>query len=84
MPYINKEDRRRVDLILDSMPNLSIGELNYCITKLCKAYLNRYTFLGYKHINDIIGVLECAKMEFYRRVGLPYEDKKAKENGDVF
>jgi hypothetical protein len=39
---------------------------------------------SYSIINDIVGVLECAKMEFYRRVAVPYEDKKRTENGDVY
>jgi hypothetical protein len=39
---------------------------------------------NYKHINEIIGVLECAKQEFYRRVAAPYEDTKIQENGDVY
>lgn len=30
------------------------------------------------------GVLRCAQLEFYRRVLAPYEDKKRKQNGDVY
>ena len=30
-----------------------------------------------------MGVLECCKLEFYRRVAAPYEDIKIEENGDV-
>lgn len=33
---------------------------------------------------DILGAAEGAKMEFYRRVAAPYEDKKREENGDVY
>ena len=32
----------------------------------------------------LIGVLECAKLELYRRVAAPYEDDKIDENGDVY
>jgi hypothetical protein len=39
--------------------------------------------LRYYHINKAIGVLECIKLEFYRRVAAPYEDVKIKESGDV-
>lgn len=39
--------------------------------------------IKYKHINDICGVLEAVKAEFYRRVAAPYEDLKIKENKDV-
>ena len=37
----------------------------------------------YSKINAIIGILECIKLELYRRVAAPYEDVKAAENGDV-
>jgi hypothetical protein len=35
-------------------------------------------------MNNIIGVLECAKQEFYRKVCSPYEDQKSKDNGNVY
>jgi hypothetical protein len=31
--------------------------------------------MRYHHINTAIGALECAKLELYRRVAAPYEDK---------
>lgn len=55
------------------------GELNYCITMLCKA-LPQST---YADLNTVMGVLECAKQEFYRVKCVPYEDLKIKENGAV-
>ena len=33
--------------------------------------------------NAMFGVLECVKLEFYRRLATPYEDVKCDENGDV-
>jgi hypothetical protein len=39
---------------------------------------------NYQTVNDIVGALEGAKMEFYRRAAAPYEDLKIKENGDVY
>lgn len=38
----------------------------------------------YKDLNDAIGALEACKLEFYRRVIVPYEDQKIKSNGDVY
>ena len=35
-------------------------------------------------IGDVVNAMECAKLEFYRRVAAPYEDTKIKENGDVY
>jgi hypothetical protein len=35
-------------------------------------------------MNEIVGALECCKQEFIRRKLNPYEDKKIKENSDVY
>ena len=61
----------------------TVGELNYMITIQCREYLERHG-LKYQTVNDILGALEGAKLEFYRRVAAPYEDKKIKENGDCY
>jgi hypothetical protein len=58
------------------------GEINYIITRLVSAYFKRYP--SYQSINDVLGALEGAKLEFYRRVVGPYEDRKLQENGDVY
>ena len=39
---------------------------------------------SYSVINEAVGAIESAKMEFYRRVAAPYEDKKAIANGEVY
>lgn len=83
MPYIDKTSREKLDSGLLAVP-ITPGMLNYCITKLLNAYLNNYGPITYSSINDIIGALECAKQEFYRRVAVPYENKKKKQNGDVY
>lgn len=79
MPYITEPARRTLEHFKPAGP----GELNYAITKLCTQYLRTYG-TAYSTINEIIGVLECAKIEFYRRVAEPYEDGKILENGDVY
>ena len=79
MPYIEKDYREA----LEDLTPLNPGELNYKITKTCIEYLEAEGTC-YKTINEIIGALECAKMEFYRRVGVPYEQTKIEENGDVY
>ncbi len=80
MPYITKESRRRLEAGLVRADNP--GDLNYQITKLCLQYLADKG-LRYQHFNDIMGALEGAKLELYRRHVGPYEDIKIKENGDV-
>ena len=57
------------------------GELNYMFTKLIREYWMRNQ--SYQTANDIIGALEGAKLEFYRRTVAPYEDIKIAENGDL-
>ena len=81
MPYIKQE--RKNYLATDGSWPANSGELNYCITKLIKDY---WEFHGpaYQAINDIVGALEGAKLEFYRRVAIPYETEKIKTNGDVY
>jgi hypothetical protein len=78
MPYIKQEHRERV---ADGVGPFNSGELNYTITKLCIDYLVER---DYDEFNEVVGVLECVKQEFYRRMVAPYEDKKIEENGDVY
>ena len=81
MPYIPFE--RRVLISLDGHAPQTVGELNYAITDQCLRFLQRED-ASYANINDVIGALECAKLELYRRVAVPYEDEKCKQNGDVY
>ena len=89
MPYIKAEDRSKFDIGLGRLDEdiatrgISQGELNYLITQLCQSYIAS-NGKSYATINDLVGVLECSKLEFYRRIAAPYEDKKITENGDVY
>ena len=84
MPYIEQKDRDDIDPIIEPILNtsLSSGELNYVITRLCQQYLANHK-PNYSTMNNIVGILECAKQEFYRRIAAPYEDLKITINGDV-
>jgi len=85
MPYINKENREKFFDALDKLYQTNIessGDLNYIITSICHDYINDKG-MNYKTLNEVIGVLECAKLELYRRKISPYEDKKIEQNGDV-
>lgn len=87
MPYIKKSDRKQFDKILDLINEKtdlsSPGLLNYLFTNISLIYLTHQE-VSYQSYNDIIGVLECVKLEMYRRKVSKYEDKKIKENGDVY
>lgn len=81
MPYI-KNRWTRWDLEDSNSHPKNVGELNYILTLIVREYNN--SLGGYQAVNDILGALEGAKLEFYRRVAAPYEDEKIKENGDVY
>ena len=90
MPYIKKETRKNFDKEIDALitkindnsnQNTVAGNLNYIITRLTEASMRGE--LRYVKLNDIVGALECAKLEIYRRLAAPYEDDKIKESGDV-
>lgn len=78
MPYIRKAARKELE------PPVAYyeGDLNYLITRACMLYLDSKPEC-YDAYNEVIGVLECVKLELYRRKISQYEDKKIQENGDV-
>jgi len=78
MPYIPKGTRKRA-----LIAPFTLGELNYAITTTVDRFLDQ-DGVSYASLNAAIGVLECAKLELYRRVAAPYEDTKKEENGDVY
>lgn len=87
MPYIPKAHRKDWDKVIKEIVDTVCigtepGTLNYIITKILKEALGETP--NYKRYNEIIGVLECCKLELYRRCVSKYEDKKVKENGDVY
>jgi len=97
MPYIKQDKRLLFDSFIKelTLQLLEIhrfidsrqlgGNLNYIISKiifgLCDK--NKGCELSYVLINDIIGALENCKLEFTRRITIPYEDTKIKDNGDI-
>ena len=83
MPYVDKEIRQDSQYTIKFTDTPSAGELNYQLTMLVRAFLKSKGEC-YQTYNDIIGALEGAKLELYRRVAANYEDKKIIENGDIY
>ena len=87
MPYIEKEDREKIDKPLNelifhlSVHKFPVGMLNYTFTKILWTYFKRNRC--YNTINDILGVIEGVKAEFLRRRARHYEEEKILENGDI-
>lgn len=94
MPYIEQKQRlylnfdNSIESFVDNIkkcPNYSdnrAGILNYVLTNILIKILNNK--VSYSGINELTGVLECVKLEMYRRLAAPYEDKKIEQNGDVY
>lgn len=87
MPYVKQElreavARQTVALIgaIESQPiEVRAGLMNYVVTSM----IHQLYKPSYANYNEAIGVLECIKLELYRRVVAKYEDSKIIENGDV-
>ena len=87
MPYILETDREvieqdLIDVGLDWTPD-NAGELNFVVSTFIANYI-RANGLKYANVNEMIGALECAKMELNRVIIGPYEDIKIRENGPVY
>lgn len=88
MPYVKRGERiryrREVSSIIDKLREEStqdrVGTFNYIISTIAV----NITPKKYWYIALTIGTIICAILEFYRRIVAPYEDKKIKENGDVY
>ena len=79
MPYITGDRRGWIDS--GCLPETA-GELNYTLTMIVKSYLGASP--NYQRYNDVVGALECCKLEMVRRRLNSYEDSKIAQNGDVY
>ncbi len=93
MPYIQRNDRAAYDHLIDQIaaairqqePPQRKGHANYVITQILRKAWGADSPGGESYSNwaDVIGTLECAKLELYRRFVGPYEDGAIKRNGDL-
>lgn len=89
MPYIKKTDREKYERSLDSLVRhlpeditTLAGEFNYVVSSLAKRYINKHGE-KYARYQALLGAMDLAKMEVYRRFVLPYEDECIRKNGDI-
>ncbi len=80
MPYLEPKDK---DRLLDHMYPTNGGELVYLLTVMALRFWTKST-RRFEAICTVIGALVCTAFEFYRRVAVPYENRKIKSNGDVY
>ncbi len=88
MPYIPEAQREALlrwipNGPLQGLPPATVGELNFVLTAHILDYLETEG-RSYQTFNDITGALGEVAAEFRRRVIVPYEEAKIKENGDVY
>lgn len=92
MPYISQSDRPQYNALIAELAQLLAtqpaekrkGHGNYVITQILRgAWVSAPEAESYSNYADIIGTLECAKLEIYRRWVAGYEDKAIAKNGDV-
>lgn len=94
MPYIKQEERQRYDdaiknivhLLLDKFPGdngkrFVVGDLNYIVSSIVWDLFDALP--SYTRGNELVGVIECVKTEFYRKKLADYEDLKEKEHGTL-
>jgi len=91
LPYIDKAQRKALDGLIDDLAREAkklgkdeterAGILNYVTTRITLALIPQDR---YWKIALAAGVFSNLASEFYRRLAVPYEDKKIKEQGDVF
>lgn len=88
MPYIKKDMREKIypdlEKIIDNVRTFNEGQrdgvLNYIFTVMLEGSFDLENYLTYQRK---VGILECCKLELYRRGVAPYEEEKKEENGDV-
>ena len=96
MPYI-AGDRQELNGLIDRLAEAMVrraeaegsegafaGLLNYACTRLAlKVARLQFGAMRYWLIATITGTFKNIADEFYRRVAVPYENKKIAQNGDV-
>lgn len=92
MPYIKdnyrKELKESIDQLAQKIQSIHQknpeqtrdGLLNFAVTELLNEV---FPDARYTDFNELIGFLECCKLEYYRKKIAPYEDLKEQENGSV-
>ncbi len=88
MPYIARKDRPQYQEIINELASrvpkdrmARPGHINYIVSLLIEKVYGKE--LRYADHNEVVGVLNCIALEFYRKKTAPYEDIKIKEEGDL-
>jgi hypothetical protein len=97
MPYIAQKARTELDPIIDALAERIVAEaraegneaafaglLNYTCSRLALQVVRlQFGKMRYWLIALVTGTFQNVAEEFYRRVGVPYEEQQIVKNGDV-
>jgi len=84
MPYTKEADRGAKVLIPALLEHIKVkGDLNYVICEIVGQLCLRDGGISYTSTSNWIDAVHGAERELTRRLLGPYEDLKAKQNGDV-
>jgi hypothetical protein len=97
MPYIEPKARMQFDPLIDQLAERIVAEaktagydgafaglLHYTCTRLALQIVRiQFGQIRYWLIALVTGTFQNISEEFYRRIGIPYEEKQMEKNGDV-
>ena len=97
MPYISQKHRQTLDPLIDKLALQIVREakdvgydgafaglLNYTCTRLAlKVVRQQFGAMRYWIIAILTGTFKNIADEFYRRIGVPYENQQIEKSGDV-
>lgn len=86
MPYTLTKDREKFALSIENIAkNIKTkGDLNYVICEIVGLWIyNNNLFSSYTSLSSAINAVGDAEGELIRRLLVPYEKNKIKENGDL-
>jgi hypothetical protein len=86
MPYIETQDRRKYDNLIDDVVEAlgkewNAGDLNYIFSTICWRLFSDNKC--YATANTLLGVVTGVQLEFYRIPVAAYEDEKKFQNGNI-
>jgi hypothetical protein len=93
MPYIKREDRPVLkslveDIVREVKEHHDFdtwgGKLNYVVSLLLTELFDlSHNNARYLQLQTAIGILECVKLELYRRRGTAIEESARERNGEI-
>ena len=90
MPYLTEDARAQLDEHINGLLKVLLetdvsvpGGLNYAICRVADGVIAAKGE-SYSQYNNLLGSVEAAKLEIYRRMVAPYENAKSYQNGEVF